>query len=71
MTRLSEVFREVFDDDDLTIARDTTARDVEEWDSLMHVTLITSVEREFEVRFSSSEVASLQSAGEGTGIACA
>jgi len=63
LERLADVFREVFDDDDLTITRETTARDVDEWDSLMHVTLITRVESEFGVRFSSSEVAALQSAG--------
>ncbi len=64
LPRLEEMFQEVFDDDDLAITRETTARDVEEWDSLMHVTLMLAVERGFGVRFSSSEVAMLESVGE-------
>lgn len=64
LPRLEEMFQEIFDDDDLAITRETTARDVEEWDSLMHVTLMLAVERGFSVRFSSSEVAMLKSVGE-------
>ena len=62
--RLTEVFREVFNDDELTIARETTAKHLPEWDSLMHVTLIVNVEKRFGVRFSSAEVAHLQNVGE-------
>lgn len=64
MDRLQAVFRDVFDDEDLVINRSTSASDVESWDSLSHVTLITKVEREYGIRFSSSEVARLQDAGE-------
>ena len=64
MDRLTEVFREVFEDDDLQITRATTAADVEGWDSLMHVTLIVNVEKAFGVRFSSSQVAGLKDVGE-------
>jgi acyl carrier protein len=62
--RLNQVFRDVFDDDELEISRRTTADDVEGWDSLMHVTLIVNVEKAFKVKFSSSEVAALQNVGE-------
>ena len=62
--RLTRVFRTVFDDPQLVICRDTTAADISDWDSLMHVTLIVNVEQEFQVRFSSSEVAQLQSVGD-------
>ena len=58
------MFQDVFDDDDLGIRRETSARDVDEWDSLMHIDLVLTVEREFGVRFSSSEVASLQYVGQ-------
>jgi acyl carrier protein len=64
MERLSQVFRDVFDDDELNITRQTTAKDVEGWDSLMHVTLVVNVERAFKLKFSSSEVAALQTVGE-------
>jgi len=63
-SELTAVFRDVFEDDSLAITRETSARDVTGWDSLMHVTLILQVERRFGVRFSSSEVAMLRNAGE-------
>ena len=64
LERLNQVFQDVFDDDELRITRQTTAKDVEGWDSLMHVTLIVNVEKAFRVKFSSSEVAALQNVGE-------
>lgn len=64
LDRLNEVFRRVFDDDELDIDRSTTAQDVEGWDSLMHVTLLLNVEKALGVKFSSSEVGSLKSVGD-------
>ena len=58
------MFRNVFEDDDLVVTREMSARDVDEWDSLMHVNLVLYVEKEFGVRFSSSEVAGLQTVGQ-------
>lgn len=64
LSALNAVFCDVFEDETLTITRDTGAADIEGWDSLTHVTLILQVERAFGVRFSSSEVAALRSAGD-------
>jgi acyl carrier protein len=64
LERLGDIFRDVFNDEDLVISRETSAKDVEEWDSVMHVSLIVNVEKAFGVRFSSSEVAKLQNVGE-------
>jgi acyl carrier protein len=64
LEKLNAVFQEVFEEDDISVTRTTTAADVEGWDSLMHVTLIINVESQFGVRFSSSEVAALNSVGE-------
>lgn len=64
LERLTEVFRDVFDDDELTIGPGTTARDIEGWDSLMHVNLLLNVEKKFHIRFSSFEVASLGDLGQ-------
>ena len=62
--RLNEAFLDVFDDDEIELSRDTTAADVDAWDSLMRVTLVLAIEREFGVRFSSTEVAQLVDIGE-------
>lgn len=63
MNHLQVVFQEVFDDDELLVTPETKASDVAEWDSLMHVNLILAVEREFGVRFTSMEVATLVDVG--------
>jgi acyl carrier protein len=63
LERLTQVFRDVFDDDELEVSAGTTASDVEGWDSLTHVTLMINVEKAFQVKFSSKEVASLQNVG--------
>lgn len=62
--RLNEVFRNVFDDDDIVITRETTADDIEDWDSLEHIRLIGAVEREFGVKFSMKEVSTMKNVGE-------
>ena len=45
--RLDRVFQDVFDDDTIHVTPKTTADDIEDWDSLEHITLISAVEREF------------------------
>ena len=62
--KLTEVFRDVFEDDEIEIGPQTTAQDIEDWDSLMHVSLIVAVEKRFSVRFSSGDVAALKNVGE-------
>ena len=64
LDQVQEIFQDVFDDDELVVNADTTAADVEEWDSLMHVTLILEIESAFDVRFSSGDVAGLKSVGD-------
>ena len=45
--KLNEVFRDVFDDEEITVTDATTADDIEEWDSLEHINLLAAVEQEF------------------------
>ncbi len=62
--QLQEVFQGTFQDDEITLMRETSAADIEGWDSLMHVTLVLNVEAGFDVRFTSTEVAVLKTVGE-------
>jgi acyl carrier protein len=62
--RLNAIFRDVFDDANITVNESTTAADIPEWDSLNHVTLIVSVEKEFGVKFNMSEVVGMHDVGE-------
>jgi acyl carrier protein len=61
---LTEVFREVFCDDDLVLRPDLSARDVPGWDSLRHVRLVLAIERRFKHRYPASKVAALHDVGE-------
>lgn len=62
--QLEEIVRDVFDDDAVEITEDTTAKDVDGWDSLNHIRFLVSVEQRFKIRFTSREVESLQNLGE-------
>ena len=62
--RLQEVFREVFDDEEIVISEETTAADIEGWDSLTQVQLIVAVQNEFRVKFSMVETSSLKNVGD-------
>ena len=48
---LNEVFQDVFDDESITVNEETTADDIEDWDSLEHINLIAAVEQEFGMKF--------------------
>ncbi len=61
---LNEVFRDVFDDESITVDEETTAEDVDGWDSLEHINLIAAVEQEFGVKFSMGQVVSMKNVGE-------
>lgn len=62
--RLTQIFRTLFSLPALELRDELTARDVPGWDSLNHVTLMIEVEREFGLRFSSSEIGALGSVGD-------
>jgi acyl carrier protein len=62
--RLELIFHDVFDNDDIELTPETTAEDVEEWDSLGHIRLIATVEAKFNVRFDLPEIEELSNVGE-------
>ena len=62
--RLTPIFRDVLDDDDLVITPATKADDVDGWDSLAHIHLVVSIEKAFKMRFTAEEVSSLENVGD-------
>lgn len=62
--KLNVIFRDVMDNDEIELEEDTTAEDIEEWDSLAHVQLIEKIEAVFGVRFSAKEMTSWDELGE-------
>lgn len=61
---LNEVFQDVFDDEDIEVTDSTTAQDIEGWDSLMHITLISEVEDAFDIHFEMRDVTKMQNVGD-------
>jgi len=61
---LNDVFKEVFDDTSLTITRETTADNVDGWDSMTHILLISSIEEKFGIEFSQKEVIKFKTVGD-------
>lgn len=62
--KLTQIFRDLFDDDSLVVTPELTARDVSEWDSLNHIRLIVAIEKAFGLKFSAAEVQRLKNVGE-------
>jgi acyl carrier protein len=62
--KLSEIIRGVFEHDTVEISRQTTAHDVDGWDSLSHVNLIVAVESSFGIRFLQRELLTFKNVGD-------
>jgi len=62
--RLTDIFEEVFDDDSIIVTPALSAKDVDGWDSLTHIRLILTVEKAFQVKFSTSEIGKMETVGD-------
>ncbi len=62
--RLTPLFRDTFDDDDLVPTEDLSAHDVEEWDSLSHIRLVVAIEGDLGITFTTGELAGLENVGQ-------
>lgn len=58
LAKLQDIFRDVLDNDDIILECETTADDIEEWDSLSHVQIVHEVESEFDIKFTAYEITS-------------
>ena len=61
---LQGVFRDVFEDDSLVISDETTAREIPDWDSITHITLVVAAERAFSIQLRAAEVGKLGNVGQ-------
>jgi len=62
-TKVQDIFRDIFDEDDLVITDSTSSDEIEDWDSLNHINLVSAIEKEFKIRFALGELQTLKDVG--------
>lgn len=58
LAKLQDIYRDILDNDEIILEGETTADDIEEWDSLAHVQIVNEVEKQFGIKFTSYEITS-------------
>ena len=64
LLKVNDVFKDVFDNDNLIIDRNTNSDKIEDWDSLNHIILIVEIEKKLSIRFNSGEISTFKNVGE-------
>ena len=64
MERINKVFQIVFGDDNLVVTEKTCADDIEGWDSLQHINILSMLEREFGIEFDIDQIILLENVGD-------
>ena len=62
--QLTEIFRDIFDDEEIVLSDETTADDIEDWDSLEQINLLVAIEKHFNIKFKLDEVSHLANVGD-------
>lgn len=63
-SKMESIFQDVLDNSEITLNDQTTASDIEEWDSLAHIQLILAIEQNFKIKFKTTEITGLANVGE-------
>ena len=62
--KVSDIFKEVLDDENIVISENQGAKDIDEWDSLTHIMLVVETEKTFQLKFLSSEISNWENIGD-------
>ena len=63
ISAIQDIFRDIFDVDDLVISNTTNSDEIEDWDSLNHINLVSAIEKEFKIKFALGELMMLKDVG--------
>ncbi len=64
LTQLQTIFRDLFDEETLTITNETSANDIDDWDSITHIQLLVMIEKHFNTKFTSAEIHNFKTVGD-------
>ena len=64
LNKLQTVYRDILDDEKIVLTEETTAEDIEEWDSITHVQIVAEIQKVFDVKFSAKEILLWESVGD-------
>lgn len=64
LAKVQTIVKDILDNEDIIVSRNTVASDIDEWDSLAHIQLVVAMENEFGVRFTSREIQTWKNVGE-------
>ena len=64
VAKVQEIFKDILEEEEIELKDNTTANDVENWDSLTHIQLVVAIEKAFKIKFTSKEILSWKNVGE-------
>jgi len=64
IAKVQEIFKDILDEEEIELKDNTTANDVDNWDSLTHILLVVAIEKAFKIKFTSKEILSWKNVGE-------
>jgi len=64
LEELQPIFRDILDQPDLVLTRESNAHNVEDWDSLAHINLVTAIEKHYKIKFALGELSELENVGD-------
>ena len=64
INKLTSISKIIFNDDSIILTNNTTAKDIEDWDSLTHMLFISKIEKEFSIKFKMKEIFKMKNIGD-------